>query len=419
MSDVSSRPYSEIDISSEPFWSQSVRDRDTSFAALRSKDGLSWHPKAYGSLMDDPTDPGFWAAVRHADIQEVSKNADIYSSAPNLGGVMFENVPEDLLRETQSILTMDDPEHSRTRALVASAFSPRQIRQIAGQVQQQAETIVDDLLEHGPGDFVELVAKRLPLWTNSEMLGVPEDQRERLVNAVDDMVGYNDPEYIGDRDPFTCLLTGMSELHGIAQDRIDARRSNPTGDLMSELIRAEIDGVGMTDDELRSYFCLLSIAGNDTTRNTTSHGIKALTEHPEQFNHLKGNFDRAIPLATEEFLRWGTPVMTFRRTALQDTALAGQEIKQGDKVVMFYTSGNRDESVFADSWKFDISRSPNPHISFGGGGVHTCLGQHIGRMQLKSIFGQLLARVPNLELGEPEYVAGHFMNAVKRMPITF
>ncbi|WP_183095766.1 cytochrome P450 [Nocardioides stalactiti] len=414
------RVHDDIELSSESFWAQTARQRDASFATLRRERPVSWQPPAYGSLMPDPDDPGYWAVVAHEDVISVSKAHDVFSSSPELGGVMFENVPAEFLDATQSILAMDEPRHGITRRLAHAAFSPRQIRQIEQQILHQAESIVTTLLEEGPRDFVEQVSMRLPLWTISGMLGVPEEDRQRLVDAVDAMVGYNDPEYIGDRDPFMTLFEGMTTLHDIAQKMIDDRRSRPGGDdLMAALVDAEIEGHRLTDDDLRSYFCLLAIAGNDTTRNTTSHGIKALLDHPEQKKLLIENFDRAIPGAIEEFVRWGTPVMTFRRTAKVDAVVGGVDVNAGDKVVMFYSSANRDESVFRDPWSFDITRNPNPHVGFGGGGVHFCLGNHVARLQMRALFREVLTRVPDLSLGEPEMVTGHFMHAVKRMPCSF
>ncbi|TSE01134.1 cytochrome P450 [Skermania sp. ID1734] len=410
------RTYDHVELSSESFWAQSARERDKSFAILRSQRPVSWQPPAYGSLMPDASDPGYWAVVRHQDIIAVSRANKIFSSAPELGGVMFENVPAEVLIASQSILTMDEPQHAITRRLVVKAFSPRQIRLIEEQINRQARVIVDDFLADGPRDFVEQVSMRLPLWTISEMLGVPVEERDRLVKAVDDMVGYNDPEYIGDRDPFACVMGGLMALHDIAQKLIEARRAAPAEDLMTALVSAEVDGHRLSDEELRSYFCLLAIAGNDTTRNTTSHGIKALYDHPDQKDLLRNDFDRMIPTAIEEFLRWGTAVMTFRRTAREDTVIGGQEISAGEKVVMFYSSGNRDETVFEDPWRFDITRNPNPHIAFGGGGVHFCLGNHVARMQMRALFREIVTRAPELKLGEPEYVTGHFMHAIKRMP---
>lgn len=410
------RVYDEIELSSEGFWARSMRERDAAFEVLRRERPVTWQPRAYGSLMPDVEDPGYWAVVCHEDIVAVSKAHDVFSSSPHLGGVMFENAPADLLVATQSILSMDEPEHAVTRRLVHSAFSPRQIRLIEQQITQQASAIVTDLLEDGPRDFVEQVSTRLPLWTISGMLGVPEELREPMVKAADDMVGYNDPEYVGDGDPFSCLLGGMMGLHEIATTLIEARRSQPQEDLMTALVQAEVDGHRLTDDEIRSFFVLLAVAGNDTTRNTTSHAMKALNDHPEQRQFLIDNYDRAIPGAIEEFVRWASPVMTFRRTAKVDAVVGGVDIEAGDKVVMFYSSGNRDESVFKDAWTFDITRNPNPHVGFGGGGPHFCLGNHVARMQLRALFRELLTRVPTLELGEPEFVTGHFMHAIKRMP---
>ena len=411
--------YDPIDLSTFAFWGKPARERDEAFAQLRRERPVSWHPPAEGSLMDDPENDGYWAIVRHADVVAVSKAHDVFSSAPELGGVMFENAPAMLLEMTQSILAMDQPRHNITRRLVSAAFSPRQVRLIQTQIENQASAIVDDLLETGAHDFVEQVSARLPLWTISEMLGVPLDERARMVRAIDDMVGWNDPEYIKDADPATLLMSGVATLHDIAQHLIEARRAHAEDDLMSALVAAEIDGVRLSDDELRSYFCLLAIAGNDTTRNTTSHGIKALSDHPDQRALLGSDFDTHIPTAIEEFLRWGSAVMTFRRTARTDVEIGGQPIAAGDKVVMFYSSANRDESVFDDPWRFDITRSPNPHLAFGGGGVHFCLGSHVARMQMRAVFGELLTRVPALEVGEPELVVGNFMHAVKRLPISF
>ena len=410
------RPYDTVELSSEAFWAKSVRERDDSFAALRRERPVSWQPPAYGSLLPDASDRGYWAVVRHADVVAISKAHNVFSSAPEFGGVMFENMPAEILCATQSILTLDEPQHAITRRLVSAAFGPRQVRAIERQIAGQASAVVDEFLADGPRDLVEQVSRRLPLWTISEMLGVPPDDREQLVEATDDMVGYNDPEYIGDRNPFLCVFEGMTSVHEVAQRLIDSRRRRPGDDLMSALVTAEVDGRRLSDDELKSYFCLLAVAGNDTTRNTISHGIMALTDHPDQKRFLIENFDATIGSAIEEFLRWGTPVMTFRRTATEDTTVGGQEILAGEKVVMFYSSANRDETVFTDPWRFDITRKPNRHLAFGGGGVHFCLGSHVARMQLRAVFADLLTRCPDLRLGEPHYVAGHFMHAIKRLP---
>ncbi|MDP9116637.1 MAG: cytochrome P450 [Actinomycetota bacterium] len=411
--------YDSMDLSTLQYWARSARERDEPLAVLRTERPVSWHPPAEGALMDDPNDLGYWAVVRHADVVAVSKAHEIFASSPEYGGVMFENVPAELLQMTQSILAMDEPQHGITRRLISAAFSPRQVRLIGEQIQSQATAIVDELIQHGPHDFVEQVSALLPLWTISEMLGVPASERGRMVRAVEDMVGWNDPEYIGDSDPATLLMGGIATLHDIAQKLVDARRATPADDLMSALVTAEVSGNKLSDEELCSYFCLLAIAGNDTTRNTISHALMALADNPDQKALLLSDFDKYIPTAIEEFLRWGSVVMTFRRTARADTEIAGQQIAAGDKVVMFYSSANRDESVFPDPWKFDLTRHPNPHVAFGGGGVHFCLGSHVARTQMRALFGELLTRIPTLHVGHAEFVTGNFMNAVKRLPIAF
>src|SRR5689334_12930375 len=275
--------YDQVDLSSHGFWAQSAEERDLAFAELRRARPISWQRPAEGSLLEDEDDPGYWAVVRHEDVVTVSRNHEVFSSAPENGGVMFENVPAQLLEETQSILAMDEPQHAVTRRLVGSAFNPRQIRKIEEQIRNQANSIVTDLIEAGPSDFVEQVSKRLPLWTISEMLGVPPDERERMLQAVDEMVGLHDPEFKGEGgDPLMALLGGIATLHDVAQNLIDARRSRGEDDLMTALVQADIEGARLSDDDIRSYFVLLAVAGNDTTRNTTSHAMKALTDHPDQ-----------------------------------------------------------------------------------------------------------------------------------------
>ncbi|WP_370288495.1 cytochrome P450 [Nocardioides sp.] len=421
--------YDPIDISSHAFWAGSDRERDLAFAELRRERPVSWHPPAEGSLLGEPDEaegdggrgPGYWAVVRHGDVEAVSRDHRRFSSAPEHGGVMFEDVPAEVLEMTQSILAMDEPRHNVTRRLLASAFTPRRIRVIEEQIRAQAAAIVDAFLDEGPRDLVEQVSTRLPLWTISEMLGVPQEDRARVVGAVDQMVGLHDPAYVGEfGDPLMALMMGIGDLHDVAQNLIDARRSQPADDLMSALVQAEVDGERLSDDDIRSYFVLLAIAGNDTTRNTTTHGLLGLAEFPDQRDLLLAgagaDLERHLPGLVEESIRWGSAVMTFRRTALEDVELGGRRIAAGEKVVLFYSSANRDETVFADPWRFDLTRDPNPHVGFGGGGIHYCLGHHVARAQLRALFRELLTRVPDLVLGEPEMLAGHFMHAVKRLP---
>ena len=412
------RTHDAVDISSHAFWSLPPGEREPVFAQLRREHPLSWHRPAETELLPDEDDPGFWALVTHADIVAVSRDAQTWGSGQQYGGVMLENVPEDMLEAAHSILSMDAPRHAKQRKVIASVFTPRRVRTIEEQIRAQAAAIVDGIAAKGEIDFVDEVATRLPMWTISEMIGIEEPDRERVARAANAMVSWNDPEFIGDGDAMGVLLDGLMTLHQAAFALADARRSRPADDLMSALVQAEVEGVQLTDEEIASFFVLLCVAGNDTTRQTSSHAVLALDRHPDQKALLLADFPGRIGTGVEEFVRWASPVLTFRRTARHDTEIRGQQIAEGEKVVMFYLSGNRDGDVFDRPDAFDVTRDPNPHVGFGGGGPHFCLGSHLARMQLRSLFDELLHRLPDLTVGEPEYLAGNFINGIKRLPVT-
>ncbi|MGD1170831.1 cytochrome P450 [Mycobacterium seoulense] len=411
------RAYDPIDLSSRAFWSTTAADRERSFAVLRAERPVSWHPPVEDALMPDPDDPGYWAVTRRADIVAVSRNNEAFLSGL---GVMFENIPVELLEASQSFLAMDPPRHTKLRKLVSAAFTPRQIRRIEDSIQANARAIVEELRRAGSGaDFVDQCAKQLPIRTLSDMVGIPESERERVAHAADALVSWADPVYLDGRHPMEVLVENQVYLHQIAGRLAAERREHPGDDLFSGLVNAEVDGDRLTDAEVSAFFVLLSVAANDTTRQTTSHAMKALTDFPDQRAWLAADFDNRIGTAVEEFIRWASPVMTFRRTAATDCELAGQSIRAGEKVVMFYPSGNWDTDVFDHPERLDLSRSPNPHVGFGGGGVHFCLGAHVARAQLRAIFGELLRQLPDIQAGDPAYVAGNFVHAIRSMPCTF
>lgn len=411
------RAYDPIDLSSRAFWSTTAADRERSFAELRAERPVSWHPPVEDALMPDPDDPGYWAVTRRADIVTVSRNNEVFLSGR---GVMFENIPVELLEASQSFLAMDPPRHTKLRKLVSAAFTPRQIRRIEDSIRANARTIVEELRAAGSGvDFVDHCAKQLPIRTLSDMVGIPESERERVAHAADALVSWADPVYLNGRNPMEVLVENQVYLHQIAGALAAERRDHPGDDLFSGLVNAEVDGDRLTDAEVAAFFVLLSVAANDTTRQTTSHAMKALTDFGDQKVWLLQDFDNRIGTAVEEFVRWASPVMTFRRTAATDVELAGQTIRAGEKVVMFYPSGNWDTEAFDHPERFDLSRSPNPHVGFGGGGVHFCLGAHVARAQLRAIFAELLRQLPGIEAGDPAYVAGNFVHAVRSMPCTF
>ena len=416
-STATDRVYDTVDLSSRAFWSTTAADRERSYAVLRAERPVSWHPPVGDSMLNDPDDPGFWAVMSHADIVAVSRNNDVFLSGK---GVQFENIPEEMLETTQSFLAMDPPRHTKLRKLATAAFTPRQIRRIEDSIKASATAIVGELKAAGSGaDFVEYCAKELPLRTLADMVGVPESERAQVASAADALVSTNDPVFLNGRDPLAVMGESIMYLHQVAAALAAQRREQPGDDLFSSLVNTEVDGDRLTDAEVCAYFVLLAVAGNDTTRQTTSHALRALTDFGEQRAWLMDDFDRRIGMAVEEFIRYATPVMTFRRTAATDYELGGQMIRAGDKVAMFYASGNWDSEVFTDPDRLDLSRDPNPHLGFGGGGQHYCLGTHVARAQLRAIFGELLHELPGIEAGEPQYLAGSFIHGIRAMPCTF
>jgi cytochrome P450 len=408
------RPYDPVSISPVEFWAMTADEREKSFKTLRDERPLSWHPPIEGALLPVEID-GVWAVTRHEDISYVSKNPELFCSGQ---GVMIEAVPDDILDAAQSFLAMDAPQHSTLRRLISSVFTPRQVAKIQDQVNNQAVRIVDDLIKTTDGDFIEQVSKKLPMWTVYEMIGLPEEQRDEAAHHADGMVSWADTDVAAGREPGQVINDSLVGLLTLGLELAEQRRAAPGNDLMSQLVQAEVDGRQLTDDELGAFFVLLSVAGNDTTRNTISLTTMALQQHPDQRALLERDYDATIKVAIEEFVRWGSPVMTFRRTATQDTVLREQEIKQGDWVLMIYSSGNRDERVFADPYKFDLTRKPNPHVGFGGGGPHFCMGAFLAKMQLEAFFRELIFRAPSLRVGQPEYLTGNFVHAVKSLPYT-
>jgi cytochrome P450 len=314
---------------------------------------------------------------------------------------------------------MDAPRHTKLRGLVQSAFTPRQVARIEEGIRANARRIVEEAAPTGGGDFVELFAKRLPLITISDMIGVPDADRERVVAAADLLVTLADPEVLAGRTPLQVLGEALGTLHQFATALAAHRERNPGDDLMTALVQAELDGERLTHAEIAAFFVLLSVAGNDTTRHTTSHAMRALTLNRDQRRLLVEDLEARMPVAVEEFVRWATPVMTFRRTTTRRVELHGQPIDAGEKVVLFYTSANRDEGAFAEPGLFDVTRDPNRHVGFGGGGPHYCLGASLARAQLRSIFTEIFTQLPDLEVAEPQLFPSAFIHGIKRMQCSF
>jgi cytochrome P450 len=408
----------DVDLGSLEFWDRPARERDEAFEFLRREAPVSHHHPLEDILgLTERDERGYWALVRYEDIRRVSRDPATFCSGQ---GVQFGDAPPEMLEASQSFLAMDAPRHTKLRGLVSAAFTPRQVARIVDGIRANARRVVEEAAPSGGGDFVALIAKRLPLITISDMIGVPESERERIVHAADTLVTVSDPEVTGDRAPIEALGAALWTLTSFAKELAEHRERTPGDDLMTALVQAEVDGDRLTHDEIAAFFVLLSVAGNDTTRHTTSHAMRALTVYPDQRAKLTADPGRLMPTAVEEFVRWATPVLTFRRTATHDTELAGQPIAAGEKVVLFYHSGNRDETAFSDPWSFDLTRQPNHHLGFGGGGPHYCLGASLARTQLASLFTELLQVLGDLEADEPEmFRSSSFIHGIKRMPCSF
>lgn len=376
------------------------------FDRLRREAPVHWHP--------EPDGPGFWAVTRHADVRTVSHDWETFSS--ELGGTFIPTQDEEVLAQLRlSILNMDPPRHNRARRLVSKAFTPRMIARLVEEIERRAEAVVDAVVDRDGCEFVEEIAAQVPVQMICEMIGLEPELWPRMFEVSNDLIGArDDPEY-AHVDPEVASMEIFALCDAVAEDR----RQRPRDDLMTALVEAELDGERLDNVELDLFFITLVVAGNETTRNLINHSLLALLEHPDQAQRLRDDpslWDTAV----EEMLRWGSSIHNFRRTATRDTELHGVPIAAGDKVVMYYASANRDEDVFADPHTFDVGRTPNEHVAFGGGGVHYCLGANLARAEIKATMRQVVERLPGIALaGPPERLTSDFVNGIKRIPVTW
>jgi cytochrome P450 len=407
----------EIDLSADEFWGLPLRQRAAAFAVLRAQPGPPFYAEPEVSFA--AKGPGYYALVRHADVVEASRHPEAFSSARGATGIA--DLPVEFNEYFGSMINMDDPRHARLRRIVSRAFTPRMIAGFEADVRRAASEIVDDLLAAGPGDFVSQVAARLPLKFICDLMGIPDEHYQTVfANSTMILAGF-DPEFVSENpDQVVADLLGAGQaLADLVTTLGAARAEAPTGDLISALVTANVDGEQLTSAELASFFVLLVVAGNETTRNALSHALMLFTEFPDQRALLLADLDGRIGGAVEEIVRYASPVMFMRRTLARDYTMKGQEYREGDKAVLFYYSANRDEAVFRDPERFDITRSPNPHVGFGGAGPHFCLGAHLARRELTVMLRELLTRVPDITAGEPDRLLSSFVNGIKRLPCQF
>jgi cytochrome P450 len=406
-----------IDLSANEFWGLPLTERAASFAVLRAQQRPQFFPEPQVPFAE--LGPGYYALVRHADVLEASRRPEVFCSGR--GATSIADLPVEFNEYFGSMLNIDDPRHARLRRIVSRAFTPRMIASFEQDVRRAATTIVDDLLAAGPCDFVSHVAARLPLKIICDMMGIPDDQYDMVLANSNIILSGFDPEFVGENmsEAVGQLLGAGQALADLVTSLAATRVHAPAEDLVSALVTANIDGEQLTSGELASFFVLLVVAGNETTRTALSHSLMLLTEFPEQRALLLADLEGRIGAAVEEVVRLASPVLYMRRTLTRDYTMNGQDYREGDKVVLYYYSANRDEAVFADPERFDITRSPNPHVGFGAPGPHFCLGAHLARRELAVMLRELLTRVPDITAGEPDRLLSSFVNGIKRLPCQF
>jgi cholest-4-en-3-one 26-monooxygenase len=381
------------------------------FAELRRTAPVWWNKKPRGVGGFD--DEGYWVITRHADVVAVSRDNDNYSTWENTAIIRHQDgaTREQIELQRFVMLNIDPPQHTKLRGIVSRGFTPRAINNLRSALSARAERIVAEAIASGSGDFVTDVAAELPLQAIAELVGVPQDDRRKVFDWSNDMVGYDDPEYVGDP------AAAAAELVGYAMVMAEDRRQCPRDDIVTKLVNAQVDGGELSSDEFGFFVILLAVAGNETTRNAISHGMHAFLENPGQWELFKAE---RPDTAADEIVRWATPVTVFQRTALADTTLGGQQISTGQRVGLFYRSANFDEEVFDHPERFDIRRSPNPHLGFGGSGAHFCLGASLARLEIDLIFNAIADHMPGIRLaGEPRRLRSGWLNGMKRLPVQY
>ena len=382
------------------------------FAELRRAEPVRWIPQS-GNVAGFQ-DEGYWAVTRHADVKYVSTHPELFSSTLNTAIIRFnEHIERDAIDAQRLILlNMDPPEHTRVRQIVQRVFTPRAIRALEERLRTRALTIAANARDHsGTFDFVTEVACELPLQAIAELIGIPQDDRAKIFDWSNKMIAYDDPEYAITEE---VGKESATELIAYAMNMAADRRECPAKDIVSTLVAAEGEG-NLRSDEFGFFVLMLAVAGNETTRNAITHGMHAFLTHPEQWELYK----RERPAtAAEEIVRWATPVVSFQRTATQDTELGGKRIKKGERVGIFYASANRDPEVFENPDTFDITRDPNPHLGFGGGGPHYCLGKSLAVLEIDLIFNAVADAMPGLRrAGDPRRLRSAWINGVKELRV--
>ena len=409
----------EIDLSDRSLWLRPTEEREGAFATLRAVRPVPWTVELPIQGLNLPVGPGYWSLTRHADILEASRTPELFSSAA--GATSIQTLPQQFNEFFGGMINMDDPRHGAQRRIVSRGFTPRALAKLEESVSRRADQMIDRVSEKGECDFVTEIAAPLPLEVICDLMGIPESQTEMVFQNTNRILGLGDPDLVSDdQDMLGAALRAGAELAGLMKEMAEDRRRRPREDLTSVLLNAELEGGALASEDLTSFFILLVVAGNETTRNAISHGMKALCDYPDERRRWQADFEGLAATAVEEIVRWSSPVIFMRRNLMRDTDLFGPAMKAGDKVVLWYASGNRDEAVFRDPHRFDLGRSPNPHIGFGGPGPHFCLGANLARREIRVVFERIFARLLDLEItGPPARLESNFIHGIKRMPCRF
>lgn len=381
------------------------------FAALRTQAAPFWVPQADGLTGFD--DGGYWAISQMDDIKEISKNPEQFSSEENTAVIRFygDIAREEIEVQRYLLLNMDPPKHTKLRRIISKGFTPRAVESLRNALRERAERIVHEAKKNGSGNFVEQVACELPLQAIAELIGIPQEDRRKIFDWSNQMIGYEDPEFNGDHKVAT------AEVMGYTYNLAEQKRGCPVDDIASTLLQADLEGESMASDEFAWFMILLSVAGNETTRNATTHGMKAFVDNPDQWEIYKEQRPRTAP---DEIVRWATPVIAFQRTATEDLELSGASIKKGQRIGMFYSAANFDEKHFEDPYKFNVLRNPNPHVGFGGTGTHYCVGANLARLQLDLIFNAIADVMPNIrQVSEPVRLRSSWLNGIKSWEVAY
>jgi cytochrome P450 len=384
------------------------------FAVLREQGSFS--PVELPGMFGDSVQ--FHAVLRHAELVHISSHPQLFCSGQ--GSISIADMPAEALEYFGSFIAMDDPRHARLRRIVGNSFTPRRLAQVVDSVDSICAELIDGICEKGEIDLVDELSAPFPLLVICDMMGIPRSEFQTVLRATNQILGAGDPEMSGDMGN---LFQAGIDLVALMTELAEKRRKDPTDDLTSALVHADVDGESLTNEELGPFFILLAVAGNDTTRTATTLGMHILGENPAQRADWQANLDEVTPTAVEEIVRYASPVTFMRRTVTEKTTVSDHEFEAGDKVVLFYGAANRDPRVFDDPETFDVRREPNPHVGFGGPGPHFCLGAHLARRELAIVFRQLFTRLPDIEpSGPPDYLQAMtvpLVGGVKHLPVTF